>query len=191
MKAGPSVFGFADGPAFLFEDLADHLADGGFVFHHQYLAGLMALLVSAEHGDQSIAVDRLGHIIGRAQSKAHFFVVEHGQNNDRYFGDIRVGLQGGQHRPAIHLSHENVERNQIRFQFLCHADSLFAVRCNGHAKTFFGEETPHQIVHGRVVVNDQNGAGPRLRLRHQWLFDHNGRVGFVRFGGDDDSPRLS
>ena len=144
----------------------------------------------AEHIDQPIAVDRLGHVVGRAQSKTHFLVVEHGQDDDRYFGNLRVGLQSRQDGPAIHLGHVHIERNQFRFQFLGHPDAFLAVRRNGYAEPFLGQEASHEVMHCRIVVDDQNGAGSRRRFAKARFPGSDCGVRFLHSGRGHDGRQL-
>ena len=100
-------------------------------------------MMSAQHIDEAIPVDRFGHVIRCAQSEAHFFVIEHGQDND---GDVRrvgIGLQRRQHRPAIRFRHEHIQCDQVRLQFLGQLDPFLAAWRNGDTEPFFGQKPAH------------------------------------------------
>ena len=79
-----------------------------------------------EHRHQALAVDRLGEVVGGAQRVAQVPVVDDRQHDDGDVGDLGVGLERRQHRPAVHPGHHHVQRDRVRPQLAGQSQALLA-----------------------------------------------------------------
>jgi len=96
-----------------FEHAPEELTDLDIVVHDE--DGKVAPVLF-ERRHQPLAVDRLGEIVGGAKRVAQVLVVDDREHDNRDVGDVRVGLERRQDRPAVHSRHHDVQGDRVRPQ---------------------------------------------------------------------------
>ena len=123
LEGRPAVLRLHDGVPLRLQHAAQQLAHRDVVVHDQHGKVAAVLL---EHGDQALAVDGLGEVVGGAEGIAEILVVDDGQHDDGDVGDLRVGLERREHRPAVHSGHHDVQRDGVGLELARAAQTLLA-----------------------------------------------------------------
>ncbi len=154
-----SILGLRHLPAILLQSAPQHFPHRGVVLYHQHPLWTCALPISFQDLVQPLKINRFGKIIRRAQGKAHLLVIDDGQHDHRDASGGWIGLQGLEHRPAIHAGHHHVQGDDGGLELLGQCDPGLAIPRDLDAESIFLQRSPHQIMHRRIIVNDQDGRG--------------------------------
>ena len=85
----------------------------GIVVHDQHLSRAVAADMPADHAHQHLAIQRVGDVVGCSECEAKVRVAHHPHQDHWDFAQVRVGLERLQHRPAVQVRHDDVERDHI------------------------------------------------------------------------------
>ena len=121
--------------------------------------------VAAQDAQQPGAVDRLGQVLHGAQGEPQGLVVGDGEHHHRDVRQRGVGLEGRQHRPAVHPRHQHVQGDRVRARRAGQAQALLAPGGGEHPEALPGQGALQQVAHRRVVVDHQHRAGGARRAR--------------------------
>ena len=143
------------------EHAPEQLPQRRVVLHDQHRA---VATVARQHGEEPLAVDRLGQVLGGPQRIAEVPVVHDRQHHHRDVGRRRVRLERAQHGPAVQPRHHHVERDRVRPQLAREPQPLLAASRHRHPEPLASQIAPHQLAHRGVVVDHQHEAGARGAL---------------------------
>jgi hypothetical protein len=110
----PAVGGFHHRPSSLGQRAPKHLARCRVVVDDQNLGPAAVRQTSAQGLQQRVGADRLGQVVRGTQRVAHLPIAQDGEQDHRDVAQLRIGLELAQHRPAVQLRHDDVERDRIR-----------------------------------------------------------------------------
>ena len=156
-----TVGGGAHLPVAVFEHPAQHRARVRFVLDDEDVAGGRKLMIFFQHAEEPVAVNRLLQIIRDAKREAEILIRPHAQHDDGNRREFGIGLEQRQHDPAVHLGHDDVERDDARAQFLRETEAIGAVQRELEIVALGAERFREQPVHAGVVVNDEDAAAVR------------------------------
>ena len=105
---------------------------------------------------QACSVDRLGQELGRPERDGDAAIGKHGDDDDRDLGEIGIGFERRQHRPAIQSRHQHVERDRRRGATRAPAQARFAVRHLDHAIALPAHRGSEEVAGVRIVVDDHD-----------------------------------
>jgi hypothetical protein len=108
---------------------------------------------------QPFAVDRLGEIAGCAKGNAPAVLIHDRDHDDRNVGQLGVLPQSRQHRPAVEVGHDHIERNRGRPQFPGKLEPLHPALRSHDGKSFGLEVIRNELARGSIVVDDENAIG--------------------------------
>ena len=123
------------------------------VIDYKDVAGLA--MESLHHVLELVPFHRLQHGVSRSQVFAQARLIYKRHHHDRNCFQLRISLERGQHRPAIHLRHHHVEQNRPGMQHLRQVQPLLAVRRDLNRKTLTLQKPRQQLPLRSVVIDHQ------------------------------------
>src|SRR6267154_6455660 len=87
---------------------------------------------------ETVPLNRLDKIIGRAQVQAPGLVVHNGDHNHRNLGQFRITLEPAEKGPSITFRHDYVEGNKERTNLLGKPETFFSVGGGNHMEVQLG-----------------------------------------------------
>ncbi len=151
-----AIAGFSDCPARFLQRPRHEFAGLSVIFHHQHRACRLPLAATLQRLVQLLAIYRFGQVVHRAQRVTAGPVIDHAQHDDRDLAEIRIGLQGSQHRPAVHLRHHHVEGDRGGLQLVCQLQSLLTTQGPYDREAVFLEIATDDFAGFRIVIDDKD-----------------------------------
>src|SRR6266436_1367948 len=105
---------------------------------------------------KTVAVHRLDEIVRSAQVQSHCFVVHDRNHNHRNLGQFGVRLELAEHRPAIAVGHDDVQRDDRGANPLGKPQAFVSTADSEYIETQLPQETRHEVTNRWVVVYHQN-----------------------------------
>ena len=142
------------------------------VAHDERAARCRRAPVAVEHGLEPCPLDRLRQVVGGAERKSQATLLDDGDHDDGNVGELRIGLQRREHRPAVDVGHHHVEQDRAGLEQPCHSQSRLAISRRLGPKALLAQEAREQVAGAGVVVDHQDGVehllvGPHLRGRRE------------------------
>ena len=109
---------------------------------------------------EPLTIDGLGQVVCRPERESGILVVDNRQHNYRNVGQLSLGLERGEHGPAVHPWHDHIQDDRVRMQLSGEPQPFLSVASALDAKAFLAEEALQQVARCRIVVNHQHGRRP-------------------------------
>ncbi len=124
---------------------------------------------SGQHAPHTVhplrIADRLGEIIGCAQSKASFFLADDGSNHHRDRLGIRVLLELAQHLQAIHVGEHDIQQDQGGFFAPGQRQRILAIGGNEDRVLVRFELVTEQLGDVQFVIHNEKPGGRSAQRR--------------------------
>ena len=175
-EGGAAIGGFAHAIALGLQLPAEQFSDHRVVVDDQHR---QVAPVLPDGGEQPLPIERLREVLRRSEGIAEAPVVHHRQHDHGDLRQRRIGLERGEHGPAVETGHQDVERDHIRAQLPGQAQAVLAAGSGDDTEPLADEEALHEVADRRVVVDHEH----RLGCRHRLGWERRGRLGH-RLGHD-------
>jgi len=101
---------------------------------------------------KTVAINRLDKIIRGPQIKAHRFIVDNRDHDDRNFRQCGIALQFLEHCPAIAVRHNHIKCDNQWTNLPRKPQTFFAIRRGNNVKSRLGKKTRHKVPNRSVII---------------------------------------
>ena len=168
LKGINAVLGDLDLTPFALQHLSQDCLSYVVVLDDKHARAGRAAPMSLKGAAQTVAIEGLGQVVGRAKRKSLLLFVEDAQHEHWNVGQLRIGFQLLEDGPPIHAWHHDVQGDQGRLELPRQAQALGSIGRSERIEALTREKAPHEVARIRIVVDHKHrwSASPRSRCSH-------------------------